>query len=407
MAEYAVNILVVSPWLPHAAILHAGGQHLYHTLRTLSERGHTVYVLCYRRGESSTEIESLAALCASLTVVTPAYTWAQKLDHLRLGGGRRPWQLGRQTHRTMREYLGALCRDKSIDVVHLAWTETGRYLDAVPGGVGTVLGTLDVEYRVRPREVALYPPGWAKIQAGRRAQYLIRNERRWVRQAHITLACSEADRGYLAQLGVPRDQIHVVPPWIDAEAMFPIWNDTRTPGRLVFMGAMDRQANVAAARFLIEEVWPLVRTTNPDAALRIVGANPPDTLRRLADSDPHLTVTGFVPEMVAEWAAADVAVSPSLIGGGLVTKVAQPMAAGRPVVTTTLGNEGVAAPVGIAVEVADDAPRFAAAVRRLLSDREHWARLAGAGRRHVQQTLNWSNVMDRLEAAYITAKERV
>ncbi len=82
------------------------------------------------------------------------------------------------------------------------------------------------------------------------------------------------------------------------------------------------------------------------------------------------------------------------------------MAAGRPVVTTTLGNEGVAAPVGIAVEVADDAPRFADAVRRLLTDRAHRARLAEAGRQHVRQTLDWSNSLERLETAYATAKER-
>jgi glycosyltransferase involved in cell wall biosynthesis len=81
------------------------------------------------------------------------------------------------------------------------------------------------------------------------------------------------------------------------------------------------------------------------------------------------------------------------------------MAAGRPVVTTTHGNAGVAAPVGIAVEVADDGPRFADAVTRLLTDRAHRVALAEAGRRHFRQTLDWSNSLERLEMAYLTAKE--
>ncbi len=239
-----------------------------------------MHVLCYGRGESADEIESLGAVCASLAVITPAYRWSQKLDHVRRGGWRRPWRIGRQTHETLRERLRIICREEQIDVVHCAWTETGRYLDAVPDGIGTVLGTQDVEYRVRPREVALYPRGWARIQAGRRARYLIRNEPNWVRRADVTLACSAADRGYLTRLGGFPDRIFVVPPWIDAETMGAISPEAIIPGRLIFMGAMDRIANIAAARFLIEEVWPLVRDGHPDATLRIVGANPPESLRR-------------------------------------------------------------------------------------------------------------------------------
>jgi glycosyltransferase involved in cell wall biosynthesis len=401
-----VNILIVSPWLPHAAIRHAGGQHYYHTTRTLTERGHAVHVLCYGRGESPEEIESLAAACESLTVISPAYRWVQKLDHVRRGGWRRPWRLGHQTHYAMRGQIRTLCHAHRIDVVHCAWTETGRYMDAVPDGIGTVLGTMDVEYRVRPREVAFFPRGWARWQAGRRARSLIRGERRWVRQAGATLVCSAADRDDLIALGASPDRVFVVPPWIDAETMSAIPPESAIPGRLVFMGALDRIANGAAARFLIENVWPPLRARHPDATLRFVGAHPPDMLRRAADRDPRLIVTGCVPDIAAEWAAADIAVSPSRIGGGLLIKVAQPMAAGRPVVTTTAGNVGVAAPVGIAVEVADDAPRFADAVTRLLTDRAHYTRLADAGRQHVRQTLDWSNSVERLETAYVMAKER-
>jgi glycosyltransferase involved in cell wall biosynthesis len=402
MAAQAMNILLVSPWLPHPGIRHAAGQHFYHTIRSLVERGYMVHVLCYGRGEPAAQVAALKEWCASLTVISPAYTWQQKLISLRRGGWRHPWRLGRQTHHAMRAQIRALCREQRIDIIHFAWTEMGRFLDAATPGVGTVLGTQDTEYLVRPREVALYPPGLEKGRAWRRAQQLSRGERRYLRQAHVTLATSEADRRHLARLE-PAARVHVVTPWIDAESVRHIQPDTVMPGRLTFMGAMDRIANSAAARFLIDDVWPLIRDQRPDATLRIVGATPPDALRRLAESDPRIALTGFVPDLAAEWAATDVALAPSLIGGGLLIKVAQPMAAGRPVITTWLGNEGVAAPAGEAVLVADDAPGLAAAALRLLADREDWARVAEAGRCHVLETLDWQASLDRLESAYQTA----
>jgi hypothetical protein len=77
-----VHVLILSPWLPHPWIAHGGGQHLYHTVRSLAKRDHAVHVVCYGRGESEIQVRALAAHCASLHVVTPAYTWQQKAARL-------------------------------------------------------------------------------------------------------------------------------------------------------------------------------------------------------------------------------------------------------------------------------------------------------------------------------------
>lgn len=400
-----MRVLIVSPWLPHACITHAGGKHLFHTIRSLRERGHKVFVMCYRRGETEFRVRTLAALCESVHVLEPAYTWRQKAEQALSGGWRRPWAWGRRTHAEARAHIQSLCRERHIDVVHLAWTEMGRYLDAVPAGVATVLGALDVEYRVRPREVRLTRWGRGRLQAARRARRLIQGERRYVRQSHVTLACSAADRVHLARL-TDEDRIHVVAPWASLRTMRAIKPDTAVPGRLTFMGALDRVANESVVRFLVREVWPRIRQAHPTAMLHIVGAHPPRWLWRRAREDPRLVVAGYVADLAREWAQTDVAVSPSLIGGGVLVKVAQPMAAGRPVVTTALGNEGVAARPGEAVAVAEDAPSLARAVLRLLADRACWTRMATKGRRHVLETFDWDKSMANLEVAYDDAVGR-
>jgi glycosyltransferase involved in cell wall biosynthesis len=309
---------------------------------------------------------------------------------------------GRRTHAEDRALIWSICAQQRIDVVHFAWTEMGRYLEAVPAGVGTALGTMDVEYLVRPREVQLYPWRWSRVRAAQRARRLIRGERRSLRLAHVTLACSTADRRHLARLG-DVDRIHVVAPWVDLAGGAAAGPGTAVRGRLTFMGAMDRIANQAAVRYLLGDVWPLVRDGYPAAMLYVVGANPPRWLLRRADGDWRLFVTGYVEDLAAEWTKTDIAVSPSLTGGGMMTKVAQPMAAGLPVVTTTLGNEGVAAPVGEAVEVGDDGPSFARALLELLANRERRGQLAAAGQRHVLQTLDWATSIANLETAYADA----
>lgn len=394
-----MRLLFISPFVPHPDILHAGGQHLYHLMHDLSHH-HELHLLAYRRGESAEQLAANRGMCASITIITPAYTWGQKLGQLRRGW-RHPHQLGRRTHLEMRDALRRICELARIEVVHLAWTEMARYLDAIPSHVGTVVNLHDIEAVVRPRELALYPLGMAKFQAMRRAHQLIRLEQTAIQQADHLVACSEADRAWLSDK-IDSRRVSVASVW-SGLAWNPLPIEPIVSGRLVFFGAMDRIANRAAAEFLIQEVFPLVVAEYPSATLRIVGANPSAKwVRRTADY-PQITITGYVSNIPAEWAAADVAVLPSLIGGGQVTKIVQAMAARRPVVTTPFGNEGIGAPVGTGVELGRDAEDFSAAVLRLLRDRLYWDTIANGGHEFVRQRFDWQTSIHTFEAAYRAA----
>lgn len=392
-----MRILVLSPFVPHSKILHAGGQHLYHVMHDLSSR-HELHLLAYGRGESAEALAAINALCATVTIITPAYTWQQKAQQFRHGGWRHPHTLGRRTHLEIRQAMMHICKYANIEVAHLAWTEMVHYLDALPFHVGTVVNLHDIETVVRARELALYPFGVAKLQAVRRAHRLIELEQIALQQAGHLVVFSETDRAWLLSKIDPQ-RVSVASVWTDvAIHRLPIENVV--PGRLVFMGAMDRIANIAAAEFLIRQVFPLVIAQSPPATLRIVGANPPAHWVRRYAKPPQITVTGYVENLTAEWMAADVAVLPSLIGGGQVTKIVQAMASGRPVVTTPFGNEGIGAPVGTAVELAKHPTDFADAVLRLLHDRAYWNRIAGGGHEFVRRHFDWQTSVRVFEAAF-------
>lgn len=400
-----MNIVLVTPFLPVPAMTHAGGQDVWQTLAGLRARGHRLHVIAYERGEAPEQRAALGAVVDSLATVRPAYRWREKMARLVRGGWRQPRQLGQHTHRLVREQIAARCCAEAVDVVHLAWTEMGRYADAVPPGVGALLRTYDAEYVVRPREVRLLRPGPVRWRVARRARRLVRIEARAVVQVDVVVAASAFDQRALGRL-VEVDRVRVVAPWFDGADLMSVSPATRQPGRLVYVGALDRAANQAAVRWLLARVWPRIRRDDPDAQLHIVGVHPPRWLLRRAAGDARLHVPGFAADLCAEWAAADVALLPAPVGGGLVTKVALALAAGRPVVTTTGGNMGLAAPPGEALLVADDLAAFAAGVLRLRRDAALWQQLATAGRAMVAPLLDWSAQLDRLELAYDAARHR-
>lgn len=142
--------------------------------------------------------------------------------------------------------------------------------------------------------------------------------------------------------------------------------EVNAPPTLLFQGVLHYGPNADAARWLVDSIGPRLRHLVPDAEIRLVGApNPP--IRRLADP-PRVHVVGWVPEMAPELARADVVVVPLRYGSGTRVKALEAFAHRIPVVSTTLGAEGLGAIDGRHLLLADTVEDFAAACARLLTD---------------------------------------
>src|SRR5208283_3084824 len=128
------------------------------------------------------------------------------------------------------------------------------------------------------------------------------------------------------------------------------------------------KVNVDAALYFYQKVFPLIRRRVSDAKFVIAGYGPPEELTALQKNDPGVLVTGFVDDIDECYKKAAVFVAPILLGGGIIVKILDALAAGTPVVTTSYGNEGIGAVPGRDLLVADDAEGFAAAVLRILRD---------------------------------------
>lgn len=161
----------------------------------------------------------------------------------------------------------------------------------------------------------------------------------------------------------------------------------------VFSGAMDSWSNVDGISFMMDEVWPALTAICPEAGLRVVGRNPPQSLiDRAADRKFSWEFTGFVEDVRPHIRAADVAVIPLRVGSGTRLKAFEAMALGRPVVSTTIGMEGLPVIPGEHYVAANGPREFAQAIGRLMNDSTERYRIAVNARRLLESRYSWSHI---------------
>lgn len=208
-------------------------------------------------------------------------------------------------------------------------------------------------------------------------------ERRYLARMRGVAACSQED-AVIFKAEAPHADVAIVPNGVDT-ARF----TAAPPGEGVVMTASwAYRPNAEGAERLVRRIWPLVRRDMPQATLRLVGMKGEVILREFA-SEPGVTVTGMVPDVRPELAGARVAVAPLDVGGGTRLKILEAFAAGRPVVSTRIGAEGIEARDGDALFVRDDDAGFAQAIVRLLRDPALAESMGAKGRAIAADKYDW------------------
>ena len=170
---------------------------------------------------------------------------------------------------------------------------------------------------------------------------------------------------------------------------------------ILFSGNMAYAPNVNAARYLVEEVMPLVWAKRPEATLLLAGANPKHGVCRLAN-DSRVTVSGWVDDIRTAYASSRVFVAPLLIGSGLQNKLLEAMAMHLPCVTTAICNSALGAEHRRQILVGDTPAELAEAILQLLDDSQRANALADAGCQFVRENYGWPAAVAKLEAVLQT-----
>lgn len=274
----------------------------------------------------------------------------------------------RDDDRAMKEQVERLLFEEEIDILHVDQLNMVRF---VPDGwAGKVV--LDEHNAV-----------WLVVERLRQRQYnpvvswLLRREVRYIRRiegeacrrAQVVLAVSEQDRVALQEVAGPEARIEVVPITIDCTCFAHI-RQARRPiaGRLLSIGTLFWPPNSEGIEWWLRTGYAELQASYPEVAYDIVGARPSRRLQALARRYATVQVHGYVKDAGAFWGQAAALAVPLLSGGGVRVKILEAMAIGVPVVTTSVGCEGLDVKDGVHVLIADTPGDFASACIEVFND---------------------------------------
>jgi glycosyltransferase involved in cell wall biosynthesis len=398
-----LRVLVVSPYLPSHG---AGGPVRLRGLVNGLPAPHRVSVVAFApRPVAPADIDrEVRARCEEVVVVPNerrAITGARKRA-LQLRSLLSPHSFERHVHErsAFQDAIDRICARTAFDLVQVEHFFMGYH--RFPASAAVVLDEHNVEYAIRARTLAVVRPGPRKAYDHLNHRKLRSEEQRAWRDADGCAVTSPNDEATIHEV-VPDLPTAVVPNAVDT-SYFSASGAARERDTVLFVGSLGYYPNRDGLLFFLREVMPILRRSHSGVCVRIVGAAPPADLRRW--EAPDVVFTGFVPDLRPLLERSGVVVAPLRIGGGTRLKILEALATAAPVVSTTLGAEGLSVTHGRDILLADTAESFAASVDAVLRDPELGAALGSAGRRLVEASYDWEASAGALEALYIGALRR-
>lgn len=393
------RMLFISPELPCPAVS-GGSLRTLSLLRVLAPRFEIHCVTFAEAEPNRKDIETLRSHVAEVTVLPLEHH--RRTTLARYGRNSRralkfvPPLVDRFAEPALRRGLGALLAN-NVDWVWLEHLWLAPYVTSVRRSATTVMDVHNVEsdyYRQLCR-TARHPLEQLGYYVFERAARRI--ERRYLPCFDRVVAVSEEDRRLLAR-DCAAEKILVVP---NAVRLTPLPAPDNAPGyMLYFAGRLDYPPNRAGVLWFYHRVWPLIRSRLPEVRWCIVGACP-ELLEPALRRDPGIVLAGRVEQTDPYLRPSSLAVVPLGIGGGTRFKILEAWAAGKAVVSTAKGAEGLAVRHGDNIWIANTPEEFSNAVLHLLSDSGLRARLGSRGWETLREQYSWERLQERLEAALL------
>ena len=377
----------------------------YNVLRYLAER-HDVHLVSFvRTPAEEANAQALRRFCAGVATVPLRRSRARDAGYLlRSFVTGRPFLIERDASTAMRDTVwGMICRH-DFDAVHADQLSMAQFAVDLP--VPTrVLDEHNAVWTIVRRSARNEGPGPRRLLMELEWRRLRGYEGKVCRDFDLVTVVSTQDYLALAEAAQSIFPTKVIPIAVDCDEMA-FTPRTAEARELLSLATMFYPPNVEGVRWFATEVFPIVRGRLRDARLNIVGSRPPEEITRLQRPDSGIAVTGYVPDLDPVLRKCGVMVVPVRSGSGMRVKILEAFARGIPVVSTSVGVEGIDARPGEHLLVADTPEEFAEAVTLLLTEPARAALLAQRAREAVESRYDWRTALRGLDEVYPSGDEQ-
>ena len=321
--------------------------------------------------------------------------------------GRTPLPVLNYTTSPMKRSLAHLLNQQDFDIIQFESIHLMSYLSIVREASVreaskrpvVVCDWHNVESELMQRYSQREPGRLRRAYASRTARLMSEFEKHALRDFDAHIAVSQRDADRLRAIN-PDARIFVIENGVDTNFYSDLGTQHESLARrIVFVGSMDYHANIDAAVNFAREVWLQLRARRPELVFTIVGKDPAPEVRELAQI-PGVEVTGTVDDVRPFYRDASAAVVPLKVGGGSRLKILEAMAAGVPVISTTLGAEGLEVIHDENILIADTSEQLVQAITSVVESKTRRDQLSAAGRELVSRRYDWSSLGTALFGVY-------
>ncbi len=390
-----MKILLTCKEFPHSKVI-GGPIIIYNRLKHLS-KNHLVSLAAFSKEGDEEYIPSVKGYCHDLKLIplppkrSPFKTAADFLfspvPHYFLRVHDSP---------EMSRAIAEMIEKDRYDFVISEYSVMGQFIhrNSLLPPVRRIISVHECYYLARLKDFRFYKWGRKKLRELINLKGLKKYEFDMYAQADKVLTLTPQGKDELLAIRPDLD-IDIVPHGVDVDHFAFSDPDEGDPS-IVFVGNYLHYPNVDAVLFFYQEMWPEVKRACPGLKFVVVGQAPPREIQNMALNE-SITVTGRVDDVTPYIRKAQLFICPVRLGGGFRGKILEAMAVGRPIVSTSLGAEGIPSMDGENIMIADSPEDFVSSIEKLLEDRDLYERIRQAGRQLVEEKYSWAKGVEVME----------
>lgn len=390
-----MKILLTCKEFPHSKVI-GGPIIIYNRLKYLS-KNHTVSLAAFCKDEEKKHIPSVQEYCHDLRLVPlpPKRSQLTVFKDFFLSPVPHYFLRVHKSQEMSRTIADMVAKD-AYDFVIAEYSVMGQFIHRNPHlpPVRRIMSVHECYYLARLKDFRHYHWGNKKLREAINLKGLKKYEFDMYEEADKVLALTPQGKEELLDIRSTLD-IGIVPHGVDVEH-FAFSVPDQEEQSIIFVGNYLHYPNADAVLYFAEAIWPRVKQNSPQLKFYIVGQAPPPEIKKLAE-DPAIVVTGRVDDVTPYLTRSTVFICPVRLGGGFRGKILEAMAIGRPIVSTSLGAEGIPAQSGKNIILADNPEDFAQGIDRLLQDSSLYNQISTLGRQLVEDKYAWGKGVDVLE----------